>query len=122
MSMKYVKPLKLKIITLVLFGTGIFGIVVGLGIPGNPPILMISLMGIIIICLSGFFYWIFSTQKPRSGKKRKKTSVSRTAHKKSRAVPTQDETQFWVCPNCGQDTQMKNGRQYCFSCKIYLSI
>ena len=35
---------------------------------------------------------------------------------------TQDSTQFWVCPNCGNDTQMKDGRQYCPSCKIYLSI
>jgi rubrerythrin len=31
-----------------------------------------------------------------------------------------DETQFWVCPHCGNDTQMKDGRQYCSSCKIYL--
>jgi len=35
---------------------------------------------------------------------------------------TSDETQFWVCPNCGNNTQMKDGRQYCPSCKIYLSI
>jgi len=33
-----------------------------------------------------------------------------------------DDTQFWVCPNCGRDTQLKDGRQYCPSCKIYLSI
>ena len=33
-----------------------------------------------------------------------------------------DDTQFWVCPNCGNNTEMKDGRQYCFSCKIYLSI
>jgi len=37
-------------------------------------------------------------------------------------LKTQDNTQFWVCPNCGSDIQMKDGRQYCFSCKIYLSI
>ena len=37
-------------------------------------------------------------------------------------LKTQDNTQFWVCPNCGNDTQMKDGRQYCSSCKIYLSI
>jgi len=39
---------------------------------------------------------------------------------KSKATQTKDETQFWVCPNCGGDTQMKDGRQYCSSCKIYL--
>ena len=32
-----------------------------------------------------------------------------------------DETQFWVCPNCGGNTQMKDSRQYCPSCKFYLS-
>ena len=120
--MKYVKPTKLKIITLVLFGTGAFGIVVGLGIPGNQPILMMSLMGIITICLGGFFGFIFLTQKPRSGKKRKKSSMPRDSYKKPRAASTQDDTQFWVCPNCGNNTQMKGERQYCPSCKIYLSI
>lgn len=122
MSMNYIKLRKLKAMMLILFGIGVFGIVVGLGIPGNQPILMVSFMGIISICLSGFFVRIFFTQKPRSDKKRKKTSVLRTAHKKPRAVPTKDETQFWVCPNCGNDTELKGGRQYCFSCKIYLSI
>ncbi|MCH7559836.1 MAG: hypothetical protein IIC67_00445 [Thaumarchaeota archaeon] len=36
--------------------------------------------------------------------------------------PDSSETMFWVCPHCGNDTQMKDGRQYCTSCKIYLSI
>ncbi len=42
----------------------------------------------------------------------------------SSTIPTQtkDNTQFWVCPNCGGNTQMKDNRQYCPSCKIYLSI
>lgn len=35
---------------------------------------------------------------------------------------TENDTQFWVCPNCGTDIQMKDGRQYCYSCEIYLSI
>ena len=41
--------------------------------------------------------------------------------KKTQSTQSKDETQFWVCPNCGNDTQMKDGRQYCPSCKIYLS-
>ena len=42
----------------------------------------------------------------------------------TKSIPTQakDETQFWVCPNCGGNTQMKEERQYCPSCKFYLSI
>ena len=70
--MKYVKPTKLKIITLVLFGTGAFGIVVGLGVPGNQPILMMSFMGVINICLGGFFGVILLTQEPKSEQRRKK--------------------------------------------------
>lgn len=35
-------------------------------------------------------------------------------------TPEPDETQFWVCPNCGGDTQMKDTKQYCPSCKTYL--
>jgi len=41
---------------------------------------------------------------------------------KSKTTQRQDDTQFWVCPHCGGDTQYRNGKQYCSSCKIYLSI
>jgi len=43
-------------------------------------------------------------------------------YKKKDAAQKQDDTQFWVCPNCGGNTQLKDGRQYCSACKIYLSI
>jgi len=36
------------------------------------------------------------------------------------ASPTTDDTQFWVCPRCGNDTQYKSGKQYCGYCKVYL--
>jgi len=44
------------------------------------------------------------------------------ALQKNFSEKTQDGTQFWVCPNCGNNTEMKDKRQYCSSCKIYLSI
>jgi len=47
--------------------------------------------------------------------------LKRSKNKKYRPKKIQEETQFWVCPNCGGDTQMKDNRQYCHSCKIYLS-
>ena len=31
-----------------------------------------------------------------------------------------DETQFWVCPHCGQDTEYRNQKQFCRSCNAYL--
>ena len=53
--------------------------------------------------------------------KRKKVAPVITAPPaKAQVIQSKDDTQFWVCPNCGQDTQMKDGRQYCSSCKIYL--
>ena len=60
--------------------------------------------------------------KSRSKKIRKTTGKRFQEYKKKDVAPTQDDTQFWVCPNCGNNTEMKDGRQYCFSCKIYLSI
>ncbi len=53
---------------MVFFGTGVFGIVVGLTL----QIFMITFMGVINLCLGGFFGWIFLNQEPRSKHKRKK--------------------------------------------------
>jgi len=36
-------------------------------------------------------------------------------------APTADDTQFWVCPRCGSDTEMYQGKQYCRSCNTYLN-
>ena len=53
--------------------------------------------------------------------KRKKTAPMVYASPANIPVaPASDDTQFWVCPNCGKDTQYKNGKQYCDSCKVYL--
>ncbi len=70
--MKYIKPRKLKILLTMLFGSGGLGILVGLGILGNEPIFMMSLMGVLNICLGGFFGFVFLMQEPKSDKKRKK--------------------------------------------------
>lgn len=70
--MRYVKPRKLKILLVMLFGSGALGIVVGHGILGNDPIFMMSLMGVLNICLGGFFGIIFLTQEPKSEQRRKK--------------------------------------------------
>jgi len=36
-------------------------------------------------------------------------------------TPTSDDTQFWVCPRCGSDTEMYQGKQYCRRCNTYLN-
>jgi len=53
--------------------------------------------------------------------KRKKTApVISVSPAKAQTPQTQDDTQFWVCPPCGGDTQYKNGKQFCPSCNMYL--
>jgi uncharacterized membrane protein HdeD (DUF308 family) len=70
--MKYVTPLRLKILMIMFFGTGILGIVIGLRVAPPQGTLMITFMGVINLCLGGFFGWIFLTQKPKLDDKRKK--------------------------------------------------
>jgi len=58
--------------------------------------------------------------------KRKKAAplaVISPAKTSSQVAPqpiSQDETQFWVCPHCGGDTEFRSGKQYCDTCKVYL--
>lgn len=42
--------------------------------------------------------------------------------KKSPPIPTSqpDDTMFYSCPRCGDNTQLISGKQYCPICKIYL--
>jgi uncharacterized membrane protein HdeD (DUF308 family) len=72
--MKYVKPLRLKIMMGMFFGSGIVGIIVGLYIAPPQGTLMITFMGVINLSLGAFFGWIFLNQTPESNDKRKKKS------------------------------------------------
>lgn len=73
--MKYVKPLRLKILMGMFFGSGIVGIIVGLYVAPPQGTLMITFMGVINLALGAFFGWIFLNQKPDlSNNKRKKKS------------------------------------------------
>ena len=65
--MKYISPKKLKVILLMFFGTGIWGIGTGLFVNN----FYLTSLGVVNICLGGFVGWIFLTQKPRSRDKRK---------------------------------------------------
>jgi uncharacterized membrane protein HdeD (DUF308 family) len=73
--MKYVKPLRLKILMGMFFVSGIVGIIVGLYIAPPQGTLMITFMGVINLALGAFFGWVFLNQKPElSNDKRKKKS------------------------------------------------
>ena len=71
--MKYVNPLRLKVLMMMFFGTGIMGIIVGLYVAPPPHAsLLITFMGVINLSLGGFFGWIYLNQSPQSDNKRKK--------------------------------------------------
>ena len=54
-------------------------------------------------------------------KRKKATPVILSKTVKSQpAPPGPQETQFWICPHCGRDTEYRNGKQFCGSCKTYL--
>lgn len=70
--MKYVNPLRLKVLMMMFFVTGIVGIVMGLKVAPPNTSLLITFMGVINISLGGFFGWVFLNQTPQSENKRKK--------------------------------------------------
>jgi len=76
LSMKYVKPLRLKVLMMMFFGTGIVGIIVGLHVAPPETTLLITFLGVINLSLGTFFGWVFltQTQLPDSNEKRKKKS------------------------------------------------
>jgi len=71
--------------------------------------------------LLGFVFYIIILVVSITKGKKKSPGIS-SSYDMTAQLKTQDDTQFWVCPNCGNNTEMKDGRQYCTSCKIYLSI
>jgi len=70
--MKYVNPLRLKVLMMMFLATGILGIIVGLTIAPPQASILITFMGVINLSLGGFFGWILLTQVPESDDKRKK--------------------------------------------------
>jgi hypothetical protein len=69
--MKYIAPKKLKILTVLFFGTGIWGVVAGLFII-KPQVFFIVVFGVINLCLGGLVGYRFLTQEKPSPDERKK--------------------------------------------------
>jgi hypothetical protein len=71
--MKYIPPKKLKVLTIMFFAAAGFGIFTGLtqstsGMQG----LLITLLGVINLCLGGFMGYLLLLQKPKVRDSRKK--------------------------------------------------
>lgn len=66
--MLYIKPKKLKVLTILFLASGGLGIFVGL----QNHEFMITVMGVVNLCIGGFLGWRLFTQEPESHKKRSK--------------------------------------------------
>lgn len=69
--MKYIQPKKLKVLTAMFFGTGIWGIIAGLFLI-TPMVLIIVVFGVINLCLGGLCGYKLLTQVEPESNKRKK--------------------------------------------------
>ncbi len=72
--MKYIEPKKLRVLTILFFGAGIWGIVAGMVII-KPLEFMIVIVGVMNFCIGGFLGYRLLTQGPKpekSTEKRKK--------------------------------------------------
>ncbi len=75
MRIKYIAPLRVKVLMMMFFGTGTMGMIMGIFVaPFQLPsmTLIITFMGVINFGLGAFFTFIFLTQIPNTPDKRKK--------------------------------------------------
>jgi len=74
--MRYIEPIKVKVLMMLFYATGIMGILIGLAIAPPSMTMMLTFMGVINIGLGAFFTFIFLTQVQKSPDKRKKKRKS----------------------------------------------
>ncbi len=72
MRIRYIAPIRVKVLMLMFFGTGTMGMVMGLLAAPPSMTMILTLLGVINIGLGAFFTFIFLTQIPNTPDKRKK--------------------------------------------------
>jgi hypothetical protein len=72
--MRYIEPIRVKVLMIMFFATGSLGIVIGLSpIASNADAtVMITFLGVVNIGLGAFFAFLFLTQIKKDPDKRKK--------------------------------------------------
>ena len=71
--MKHIPPKKLKVLIIMFFAAAGFGIFTGLFIASSGMQgLIITILGVVNLCLGGLMGWLLLTQKPRVRDRRKK--------------------------------------------------
>jgi len=88
----------------------------------SPPINYIIMIIFVVVVMLKLGIGHGNYRKSLSSKIIPPTDDTQSKSLNSKINPHSQDTQFWVCPNCGHDTHMKEGREYCPSCKFYLSI
>jgi len=70
--MKYIEPIRVKVLMIMFYATGVVGMVIGLTIAPSNTTIIITFMGVINFGLGAFFTFIFLTQVEKEPDKRKK--------------------------------------------------
>ena len=70
--MRYIEPIRVKVLMIMFFATGTVGIVIGLSPIAASQTVMITFMGVVNIGLGAFFAFLFVTQIKKDPDKRKK--------------------------------------------------
>jgi hypothetical protein len=70
--MRYIEPIRVKVLMIMFFATGSVGIIIGLSPIAASQTVMITFMGVINIGLGAFFAFLFITQIKKDPDKRKK--------------------------------------------------
>ena len=70
--MRYIEPIRVKVLMIMFFVTGSIGIVVGLSPIAASQTVMVTFMGVVNIGLGAFFAFLFVTQIKKDPDKRKK--------------------------------------------------
>jgi hypothetical protein len=70
--MRYIEPIRVKVLMIMFFATGSFGVVIGLSPIAASVTVMITFLGVVNIGLGAFFAFLFLTQIKKDPDKRKK--------------------------------------------------
>ena len=74
--MRYINPIRVKVLMMMFYATGIMGLVIGLAVAPPSMTIMITFMGLVNIGLGAFFTFLFLTQVQKEPDKRKKKKKS----------------------------------------------
>ena len=77
MRLRYIAPIRVKVLMMMFFGTGTMGLIMGLLVAPPSMTMILTLMGVINFGLGAFFTFIFLTQIQNTPDKRKKKRKER---------------------------------------------